>query len=348
VSQGFGLAVSSAGEIFIYGITNIDPATFVRDAYVARLAPSNGAIVWDRTYDDGDSEAVYDVAVASGGHPVFRRGDAYANAILFLLDRLDGSTIWDVTSPTLETGGNIGLGLPDYLYAVGNQGSDATVVRMSLADGSELWDQAIPTADGRTTILAVGAAGAAIATGETAPPRDVVVSKLEAGTGTELWTTTIDGSASSSSDGLDGIVLLPSGDVVVAATLQESDQAEEFSIVHVSGADGSIDGSATSATERRPLARRTSLISISPNPLMASEGTRVSFGVDRAGPVSVIILDVRGRLVRELLNEERPAGHHELHWDGRDNSGRHVGAGIYFVRTTQEGTSAAGKTTVLR
>jgi flagellar hook assembly protein FlgD len=37
-------------------------------------------------------------------------------------------------------------------------------------------------------------------------------------------------------------------------------------------------------------------------------------------------------LVRELKNDDMPAGLHELVWDGRDTDGRSVATGVYFVR----------------
>jgi flagellar hook assembly protein FlgD len=43
-----------------------------------------------------------------------------------------------------------------------------------------------------------------------------------------------------------------------------------------------------------------------------------------------VVYDVAGRLVRTLVDEERPAGAQVVEWDGRDDEGRSVGNGIYF------------------
>jgi flagellar hook assembly protein FlgD len=48
---------------------------------------------------------------------------------------------------------------------------------------------------------------------------------------------------------------------------------------------------------------------------------------------------VDGRRVRTLVNGTREAGEHRQEWDGRDDSGRTLGAGIYWARlSTSEGT----------
>jgi len=67
-----------------------------------------------------------------------------------------------------------------------------------------------------------------------------------------------------------------------------------------------------------------------PNPFNPS--TRIAFGVVEAGHVSLRIYDTAGRLVRVLVDEERPAARYEEAWDGRDTAGRQIASGIYFCR----------------
>ncbi len=78
-----------------------------------------------------------------------------------------------------------------------------------------------------------------------------------------------------------------------------------------------------------------------PNPF--AESTVLRFALATPGRVNVSIYDVAGRLVRELVNEARPPGSHRVIWDGRDRSGREVGAGVYFTRLVTEDVSKAGK-----
>ena len=67
-----------------------------------------------------------------------------------------------------------------------------------------------------------------------------------------------------------------------------------------------------------------------PNPF----GGRTSFQFALAAPgkVQLEVYDVRGRRVRVLENEIRPAGRYTAHWDGKDDHGSSSAAGVYFVR----------------
>ncbi|MEO6461904.1 MAG: DUF4331 family protein [Candidatus Eisenbacteria bacterium] len=61
-------------------------------------------------------------------------------------------------------------------------------------------------------------------------------------------------------------------------------------------------------------------------------GAKIRFAQPAAGPVSFRIYNVRGQIVRTLLNETREAGEHLLAWDGADDAGARVAAGMYFYR----------------
>ena len=69
--------------------------------------------------------------------------------------------------------------------------------------------------------------------------------------------------------------------------------------------------------------------------------TTLQLGVDlpRAGRVQLEVFDVRGRRVRTLLDREAGAGTHPVQWDGRDERGRELGAGIYFLRMQSGGAT---------
>ncbi len=73
-----------------------------------------------------------------------------------------------------------------------------------------------------------------------------------------------------------------------------------------------------------------SLAHARPNPM--SRTTAIEFDVPKAGPVTVAIYDVRGRLVRILLAVRLDAGRKQVHWDCSDESGRRLESGIYFYR----------------
>jgi len=67
-----------------------------------------------------------------------------------------------------------------------------------------------------------------------------------------------------------------------------------------------------------------------PNPFSAQAA--ISFSLPSAGRVNVIIYDMSGRAVRTLSDTEMQAAEHTLMWDGLDEAGNAVGAGVYFCR----------------
>ncbi len=66
-----------------------------------------------------------------------------------------------------------------------------------------------------------------------------------------------------------------------------------------------------------------------PNPFRAQ--ATVSFELPSRQSVHLGIFDLSGRLCRTMLEGGLDAGRHDLVWDGRDDEGRTVASGIYFV-----------------
>ncbi|MBD3371021.1 T9SS type A sorting domain-containing protein [Candidatus Fermentibacteria bacterium] len=74
-----------------------------------------------------------------------------------------------------------------------------------------------------------------------------------------------------------------------------------------------------------------------PNPF--STNAAIRFSVPRAGNVKLTVYDLSGRLVRTLVDGDMSAASHSIVWDGCDQSGNELGAGVYFCRLeTSEGT----------
>jgi len=67
-----------------------------------------------------------------------------------------------------------------------------------------------------------------------------------------------------------------------------------------------------------------------PNPF--NPETVIHFALPEKAKVKVQIFDALGRSVRVLLEAEKPAGFHEVTWNGRDADGRPVPSGIYFYK----------------
>ncbi|NOY60882.1 MAG: hypothetical protein GXO75_18390 [Calditrichaeota bacterium] len=49
-------------------------------------------------------------------------------------------------------------------------------------------------------------------------------------------------------------------------------------------------------------------------------------------PVVRVILSVLGQKIKTLLNDEIPSGEHDVRWNGKNDMGQTVSAGIYLCR----------------
>ena len=85
-----------------------------------------------------------------------------------------------------------------------------------------------------------------------------------------------------------------------------------------------------------------------PNPTLGM--STISFELEGGGgAVEVAIYDVAGRQVRRFGGLELSQGPHEIRWNGRDEAGRPVGSGIYFVQVAVNQTlRSTGKVLVVR
>jgi hypothetical protein len=75
---------------------------------------------------------------------------------------------------------------------------------------------------------------------------------------------------------------------------------------------------------------RNELLGNYPNPF--NPETTIRFSTAGSGPVAIDVYNLRGQLVRNLLQEEKAAGLHSVVFDGKDNDGRAVSSGIYYYR----------------
>ena len=85
---------------------------------------------------------------------------------------------------------------------------------------------------------------------------------------------------------------------------------------------------------------------LAPNPF--SGGTSVNFSLSHADEVEVGVFDLSGRAVRALQRGRLVAGMHRFDWNGRDEQGRRVAAGVYFVRLEVTGRHVESKLVKLR
>ncbi|MBU2501055.1 choice-of-anchor D domain-containing protein [bacterium] len=79
----------------------------------------------------------------------------------------------------------------------------------------------------------------------------------------------------------------------------------------------------------------TRLLPNVPNPF--NPMTEVRFELDQPGQVRITIYDVTGRRVAGLVDQALPAGPHSRIWQGRDDAGRPLPSGAYYLRLEADG-----------
>jgi hypothetical protein len=85
-----------------------------------------------------------------------------------------------------------------------------------------------------------------------------------------------------------------------------------------------------------------------PNPF--NPITQIAYSVREAGPVTIQVYNVAGKVVRTLLDKELmeagAAGH--VAWDGRDDLGQRCASGVYFYRINAPGFTTSRKMVMLK
>ena len=57
--------------------------------------------------------------------------------------------------------------------------------------------------------------------------------------------------------------------------------------------------------------------------------------VDRSGQVKILVFNIAGEEVVQLLNKNESQGNYRVDWDGKNTNGETVGNGVYFVLIQQ-------------
>ncbi|HAN41183.1 MAG TPA: hypothetical protein DCQ12_04640, partial [Candidatus Cloacimonas sp.] len=83
-----------------------------------------------------------------------------------------------------------------------------------------------------------------------------------------------------------------------------------------------------------------------PNPF--NPETTISYSVKEPGRVRLEIYNIKGQLVRTLVDEEHLTGNYKLSFDGKDNRGRSVASGVYLLRMRAPGYQKRAKMVLLR
>ena len=100
------------------------------------------------------------------------------------------------------------------------------------------------------------------------------------------------------------------------------------------------------AEDGMPVRSAFALENARPNPFTGM--TEIAFSLPEETRADLKVFDASGRLVRTLESGVLGAGSHVATWDGRDDAGRTVTAGIYFCKLNALDKQAVKKVILMR
>jgi hypothetical protein len=122
----------------------------------------------------------------------------------------------------------------------------------------------------------------------------------------------------------------------------------------LAGRSGSTTGTirmqtGQTATSDVPNPRPPGNVSLSSRPNPFENGTSIEYRLSSTASVKLRVYDTAGKLVRTLTDTRLPAGPHAMYWDGRNDAGRKLSSGTYFIKLTVDGQAAGShRTTIIK
>ncbi|MEA2095085.1 MAG: T9SS type A sorting domain-containing protein [Candidatus Cloacimonadota bacterium] len=90
----------------------------------------------------------------------------------------------------------------------------------------------------------------------------------------------------------------------------------------------------------------TKLLSNYPNPF--NPVTNIAYSINETGNVTIDVYNLKGQLVKSLVNEVIETGDHIVTWNGRDNSNKSVASGVYFYKMKSSNYTATKKMILMK
>jgi hypothetical protein len=110
--------------------------------------------------------------------------------------------------------------------------------------------------------------------------------------------------------------------------------------------DVEFDTGMGAIVEERP-GRAASPLELEMKPNPATSRSLVTFELARTGPVELEVYDLAGNAVADLYAGTLPAGRHQLSFAARNQAGRALPAGLYFLVLTDGGNTSTVRKVVL-
>ncbi|MDY0151485.1 MAG: T9SS type A sorting domain-containing protein [Candidatus Cloacimonas sp.] len=83
-----------------------------------------------------------------------------------------------------------------------------------------------------------------------------------------------------------------------------------------------------------------------PNPF--NPDTTFRFSLKELAPTKLYIYNIKGQLVKKLVDDIVPSGEHQIRWNGRDSNNRSVASGIYLYRLESKNFSETKRAILMK
>ncbi len=136
------------------------------------------------------------------------------------------------------------------------------------------------------------------------------------------------------------------GDLVFTVPSDAPDQLYYNCEFHVNMTGGITVTTVVSVNETSPLPQTFSLQQNFPNPF--NPGTLIQYQIPARTQVELVVYDLSGKKVRTLVNATQESGMKTVTWNGKDEQGRSVAAGVYVYRLQAGGYMETKKMVLLK
>ena len=114
-----------------------------------------------------------------------------------------------------------------------------------------------------------------------------------------------------------------------------------FDNIYITNLDTAIVRESHIVGADKPVAENQIQIKVTPNPIQYSAA--ISYTLYEESSIAVSIFSVTGVKIRDLINESQGQGNQIIIWNGCNNNGYPVPAGLYICRLTSSGHTFTGK-----
>lgn len=364
-NYGFSVQQTHDGGYIVVGMTELW-AQVPSDVYLMKM-DVNGDTIWTRTYGGIHHDLGYSVQqtpdsgyiIAGGTESFDSGGDVY-----LIRTDANGNMLWTKTyggdnddcAYSLQTTSDGGYIIAGSTCSFGSGGDDVYLIKTD-AKGDTLWTRTYGgtdcdvgfsvhrTLDDGCIIVgwteSFGADGSRTYLIKTDTNGDTIWTKIYQGIGYSVQQTS-DGGYIVAGDYAGNVYLMktdPNGDTLWTGTYGRGQsrsvrQTYDGGYILTGASDGNVylmkTTVETEIREEHPLPITFFISQNMPNPFVKK--TFIKYQLRQSSHVHISIYNLLGQQIRTLVNRRQNRGFHTVVWDARDNSGRRVSSGPYFLR----------------